>query len=817
MTMSFRQSIFSLLGLSLCIAAVIGGIGGYFMMKNAAGISSQFEETTKPAIFLGKVKANTWAAHALMLRAALDKTPDLMEKDIIAIEALHAETVDLLELYRETIKPGSEEQSMYRMLEEWRRRYNLIHAEALELVKQTTTDEAIKNFNEFNNGELIPVFEELSGALDSLNTYNVAEAVQATTVNESNSYTALTVIVIILVAAILILLAAGQYLSAKVMDAANSVVTFATAIAKNDFSGEMNASLLGGKNEFGIMARALSQMRDNLLATMRELNKTAADLAASKEVAQKANEHKSIFLARMSHEIRTPLNAIIGMAYIAKKAREPSTVQESLNKIAVSSSHLLGIINDILDMSKIEAGKFELVESEFGLEKLLMNVSTVVSVKTEEREQNLLFSIDKGLSTRFIGDSLRLSQVLTNILNNASKFTPVKGSIHLSASCLRKNSLYSMIQFVIEDTGIGITKEQMERLFVPFEQADDGTSRQFGGTGLGLAICDKITSLMEGSIEVESEFGKGSRFIITVKLKNSEQLEPTRLHNSIDVRRVKVLILDRAKEVRDFFTHLFSEINIEVATADCTESAFSLLHAEAEGDPFTIIFLDWESAEGDGMDFVQRVKKEFGSNVIVVLVSNAKYMEIEDKATEAGVNRFLPKPVFPSTVINLVNEVMGAPSRPGTVTSWSDCVRFNGKSILLAEDVGVNREIVSAYLEQTGILIESAENGVEALEKYLACNGQYDLVLMDIHMPLMDGYTATGRIREEEKNRGWIHTPIVAMTANAFKEDIDRCLSAGMDDHLAKPMSPEELIRILQKYLPATPTLEAPPICQQIQ
>ena len=572
-------------------------------------------------------------------------------------------------------------------------------------------------------------------------------------------------------------------------------IGFASAIAEKNFDVALKPSLLARSDEFGAMARALEAMRANLIQLINELN-------VSNESAQQANQHKSVFLARMSHEIRTPLNAIIGMTHIAKKAKDHEAVHASLNKISTSSAHLLGIINDILDMSKIEAGKFELVEEEFGLEKLLMNMCTVASAKADEKEQTLLVSLENGLGSRYIGDGLRLSQVLTNILGNACKFTPVKGIIRLSVSSVEKNNLWSRVCFAIADTGIGMTEEQIGRLFSPFEQADGGTSRQFGGTGLGLAICDKIVKLMDGDIRVESEFGKGSTFIVTVKLRNSAQYQPAKLDASIDARRTKIMVVDKLDEVRGFFAKLFHELNVTVAAAENTDAAFRLLRENRENEPFNIVFLDWDTMEEEGPAFVRQVKAEFGSQVIVVLVAASKFSDIEDKAVDAGANRFLAKPIFPSTVVNLVNEVIGVAASK-VASAPADTETFTGKRLLLVEDNEINREIACAYLDNTGVTVDVAENGVEAVEKYLTAQGGYDLVLMDVHMPVMDGYTATRRIRAEERNRGWRRSAIVAMTANAFKEDIARCLEAGMDAHLAKPMSLDSMGQILRNYLAA--------------
>lgn len=800
MTIGFRQSIFFLICVSLLVTMVVGGIGSYFIMKNVADITYQYENTTKPAMYLENAKANYWISHALLLQIALDQDRELMDDNYVKILALYKKNEELVELFKFIEFSSPQTQVLYQEFEENRQKYRAVRLKALELDLATTTPETLAAFNKFNNETLLPAFYAFTDALDTLSEHILTTAIHTNALNKQNSNAALITMGAIIAAAVITLLIVGSYFSRSIIRAVEKVTGFASSIAANNFSTNLDTPLLSREDEFGTMARALDRMQDNLAAMIDKLNKTASDLEASNEQAQKANESKSIFLARMSHEIRTPLNAIIGMTYIAQNTQKDSVIGDSLNKISTSSSHLLGIINDILDMSKIEAGKFELMEDEFNLEKLLMNVCTVASVKTNEKEQNLIVHIENGLSTRFLGDNLRLSQVLTNILNNASKFTPVKGTIRLSASCASKNSLSSLVRFTVEDTGIGLTKEQISRLFTPFEQADGGIARQFGGTGLGLAICDKITKLMDGSIEVESEFGVGSRFIITVKLKNSQQVEPIKLDQSIDVNRTKVLIIDESKDVREFFANLFHELKISLVTAESTDSAFEVIKENASSEPFNIIFLDWNTAEAEGINFVRKIKETFGDQIIVVLFSCANFNEIEEKAVTAGVNRFLPKPVFSSSIINLINEIIGAPDL-AALPMQTETTDLSDKNILLVEDNEINQEIVSAYLEPTGIRIDVAVNGVEAVEKHLASAEKYDLVFMDLHMPIMDGYTATRRIREQETKNGWHKVPIIAMTANAFKEDIERCLNAGMDDHLAKPLDVADTMRILQKYL----------------
>ncbi len=794
MIISFRKAMMLLIGISLLVTVAVGGIGGYFMLKNADSATYQYENIVVPAFYIEEMKANFWKAHGLLLQAALDKDPALIEANFAKVPALYRQNDDLLRQYALTESSGSAEDALYAQLVEKRRRFHELNARALELVRLTTDDQAIDAFNRYNNEVILPVMRDFTDALDALSTHLLQVSAQTNIRNERASDTAVLTIAGIIATAVVLLLAAGFYFASGIIRAVGKETAFASAIAEGNLEAPLDPDLPARKDEFGAMGRALSTMRDSL-------KRLIGDLSVSNEAAQKASQHKSIFLSRMSHEIRTPLNAIIGMTYIAKKAREREVVNDSLNKISTSSTHLLGLINDILDMSKIEAGRFELVEEDFSLEKLLMSVCTVASAKVDEKEQNLVVNLASGLGSRYVGDGLRLSQVLTNILGNACKFTPARGTIRLTAACAEKNSLTSHVRFTVEDTGIGMTDEQMGRLFKPFEQADGGTFRQFGGTGLGLSICDKIVTLMGGDIRVESEFGKGSKFIITVKLKNSERYEPARLDAAIDARRTKIMVVDRAEEVRSFFDGLFRRLDIVPATAAAVEPALELLRENSESDPFSIVFLDWDTTGEEGGDFVKKVKAEFGGRVVVILVSSTRFAEVEDKAAEAGADRFLPKPLFPSAVINLVNEVIGVPAKETPKAAPGEAP-FAGRRLLLVEDNEINREIACAYLEDTGITVEVAENGVEAVEKYLG-EPAYDLIFMDVHMPVMDGYTASRRIRAEEGALGRGRVPIVALTANAFKEDIACCLEAGMDDHIAKPMCVDAVGEMLNKYLAA--------------
>ena len=796
--MGFKKSVFSLLGLSLLVSVIIGGIGSHYMMRNMDEAASQYENTLKPIVYMEEIEANYWRAHATLLQAALDRDPVSIRGYYNKVQAIYRQNKELIERYRASARFDPVGGALFRAFSESRDAYQEVNGQALEMVLNTTDDVSIADFTRFINTELQPVLRQYSASVDAMTAHILNMADIANEGAARNSRNALYTIIGIMIASGALLIGAGALFARSVIGMVDQVTGFAESMNYNRFDNAMDDRIVLRRDAFGTMARALNTMQGNFVTLLRDLRETAGVLAASREQAQKANESKTAFLARMSHEIRTPLNAIIGMTYIAQKAKDADIISDCLRKITTSSSLLLGIINDILDMSKIEAGKLELMEDEFSLEKLLMNVCTVVTVKTEEKSQELLVSLDPALSSRYIGDSLRLSQVLTNIINNATKFTPAKGLIRLAVSLHEKDSLFSTLVFTVEDSGIGMTEEQIGRLFTPFEQADGGTSRQFGGTGLGLAICKRIVGMMGGDIQVESEFGKGSRFIITVRLKNSGRLVRASLHQGIDPAKTTMLVVDGSPEARDFFEHLFSQLHIRLVTAESPAVAAKML--EQSGKPFDILFLDWSTAEAEGLDFVRKVKDRFGDQVIVILATSSKSAEIEEQAKLAGVNRFVQKPVFSSTLIDCINAVLG----PEAIEERSvpeRCADMSGRRVLLVEDVEINREIVFAYFGHTGLVMDVAENGADAVERYLADGGGYDLVLMDVHMPIMDGYTATRRIRDEERARNWPRKPIIAMTANAFKEDIERCLEAGMDDHIAKPMDPDEALRVLEKYL----------------
>ena len=509
------------------------------------------------------------------------------------------------------------------------------------------------------------------------------------------------------------------------------------------------------------------------------------------KVTEQASHAKSDFLSKMSHEMRTPMNAIIGMTQIAGKSNELDKLKYCLSMIENSSTHLLGLINDILDMSKIEAGKFELENTSINIEKMLIRVCNLIIEKIELK--NIKFDIVLGTNMRmnYIGDELRLSQVVTNLMSNSVKFTPDDGRIELSVDEVQKDNDYGILRFTVKDSGIGMTEEQMGRLFNAFEQAESSTSRKFGGTGLGLAISKNIVEKMNGRIWVESEIGKGSAFIFEVKLKRPAQQDSTVIFRNIQPKDVNLLVLDGDRDERIYFKSITDSFGVNTDEADNADRAVGLVKlAKAAQKPYDVIFVDWSQSEKDGVDVIRRLTELIDKNtVIVVMASFLKWNKIEKDVNKMGVNRFISKPFFPSIILNLVSEVIGETAKAIDVKSehTSDVPDFSNVMMLFAEDVEINREIFIALLEETKLNIDIAENGMVAFQKFKENPDKYDIVIMDVQMPEMDGYEATRSIRSLDVARAKA-IPIIAMTANVFKEDIDKCIASGMNDHLAKPI-----------------------------
>ena len=545
-------------------------------------------------------------------------------------------------------------------------------------------------------------------------------------------------------------------------------------------------------------------------ATARKFRETERDAAL--KAAENASRAKTDFLSNMSHEMRTPMNAVIGMTTIGKNAKEIEKKNYCLNKIEEASTHLLGVINDILDMSKIEANKFELSPIEFNCEKLLQKVVTVSSFRADEKRQQLSIHIDNNVPPVLIGDDQRLAQVITNLVSNAIKFTPDGGSIHIDTRNIDQTGESCELRISVKDSGIGISEEQKKRLFTSFVQADSGTSRKYGGTGLGLAISKRIVEMMGGKIWVTSESGKGATFTFTAKLKIGKESQPKRLLNpGVDWNNVRILVVDDDKSVREFFGEMADWFSINCDIASGAEEALELIE---KNEGYDIYFLDWKMPEMDGIELAKLIKDKTNpeKKSAIIIISSAEMTFVEEKAKQAGVDKFILKPLFPSSIADCINHSIGREAAAPESTITEEMVDFSGRRILLVEDVEINREILISLLEPTNVAIKCAVNGKEAFEFFTAKPETFDLILMDIQMPEMDGYEATRKIRgyeaEQKRNaslsperpRG---IPIIAMTANVFKEDVERCLAAGMNSHLGKPIDFEEVLEQLRKYLPA--------------